>query len=463
MTWTSTILLMITLWSPFAQQDWGERVDRWITEGAYGEAEQQLRSAQEAQPDDQLLKYHLGRLLAAHAASAEFQSSAPAGLIKTRFAEAAASFEESLEGDVPGDARLRCAESYYWAADGESCSRVLDPMLESDSATGWRLEGDVRGFIGGDWPAALEAYERARSIDPATPGVDLRIADAHAREGNLDEALAALKRRIEREPTDPEVFDRIWRWLVATRGFAQASELYGLALDGQPKNFTALYHLGIVRRLVEDYDAADELLAKALELNPAASEVVYHRALVSYARKDFEEAASRARKVLDVDPGHSGAREILQTVAGWYGSQRDYESALGVFRQLAEAETSSQLEMNIALTLKHLGRSVESEAAYRRAIELDPLAGAPWNDLGILLQSVGRLRDAADCYRRSIATDIDVSNSLENIAVLGLRESEASGVSREEARQALERLLDLEPERSRARFYWERLLRGVEE
>ncbi len=53
-----------------------------------------------------------------------------------------------------------------------------------------------------------------------------------------------------------------------------------------------------------------------------------------------------------------------------------------------------------------LGWLLESEAAYRKAIELDPKYAAPWNSLGNLLSSCpGRYEEAEQAYRK--ATELD--------------------------------------------------------
>lgn len=53
-----------------------------------------------------------------------------------------------------------------------------------------------------------------------------------------------------------------------------------------------------------------------------------------------------------------------------------------------------------------LGRNEEAEAAYRRAIELDPKYAFPWNNLGSLLQiRLGSYEEAEVAYRRAIDLD----------------------------------------------------------
>jgi tetratricopeptide (TPR) repeat protein len=62
------------------------------------------------------------------------------------------------------------------------------------------------------------------------------------------------------------------------------------------------------------------------------------------------------------------------------------------------------------LLADHLRRFEEAEAAYRKAIEIDPLDASPWNGLGNLLADhLRRSEEAESAYRRAI--EIDPSNA----------------------------------------------------
>jgi tetratricopeptide (TPR) repeat protein len=55
---------------------------------------------------------------------------------------------------------------------------------------------------------------------------------------------------------------------------------------------------------------------------------------------------------------------------------------------------------------EHLGRPAEAESAYRKAIELDPTLAKPWYNLGLVLQDhLGRPCEAKAAYRKAIELD----------------------------------------------------------
>jgi len=61
---------------------------------------------------------------------------------------------------------------------------------------------------------------------------------------------------------------------------------------------------------------------------------------------------------------------------------------------------------------QEFGRYEEAEAAYRKAIEIDPNVAYPWNNLGYLLQEyLGRYQEAEAAHRKAIKIDPNDANS----------------------------------------------------
>lgn len=71
------------------------------------------------------------------------------------------------------------------------------------------------------------------------------------------------------------------------------------------------------------------------------------------------------------------------------------------------------------LLMRHLGKFAEAEAAYRKAIELDPKSAHPWNGLGNLLKKhLGRIAEAEVAYRKAIELDSNSAYPWDNLGVL---------------------------------------------
>ncbi|MGA7384061.1 MAG: tetratricopeptide repeat protein, partial [Methylocella sp.] len=62
-------------------------------------------------------------------------------------------------------------------------------------------------------------------------------------------------------------------------------------------------------------------------------------------------------------------------------------------------------------------RTVEAEAAYRRAVKADPSFPPGWHNLADLLDESGRLSEAVDCERRALAADPLYADAMFNLAL----------------------------------------------
>jgi len=70
-------------------------------------------------------------------------------------------------------------------------------------------------------------------------------------------------------------------------------------------------------------------------------------------------------------------------------------------RLLAEQPDGAELWRRLGEACQALGDRAAAEAAHRRALELEPHAGA-YNNLGIVLMEQGRFDEAASCYHRAL-------------------------------------------------------------
>ena len=76
----------------------------------------------------------------------------------------------------------------------------------------------------------------------------------------------------------------------------------------------------------------------------------------------------------------------------------------------------------------------DAEAAYRRALELDPRLGLAWDGLGLVFYDAGRLADARPAFERALAIDPDSARATFHLALVrdrgGDLEAAAAGYNR---------------------------------
>ena len=105
---------------------------------------------------------------------------------------------------------------------------------------------------------------------------------------------------------------------------------------------------------------------------------------------------------------HSLARILIES--------KEYDGALGVLQGTGGAGTSSaEIQSLIGAVQQRLGRHREAMQAYQAALRLTPISGSSWIGLGMSLESLGHRPEAAEAFRRAIATG-SLTSELRGIA-----------------------------------------------
>ncbi|HEX5418982.1 MAG TPA: tetratricopeptide repeat protein [Gammaproteobacteria bacterium] len=114
----------------------------------------------------------------------------------------------------------------------------------------------------------------------------------------------------------------------------------------------------------------------------------------------LSEAERGYRQILRRHPGHPDSLHLLGVIALQTGH---LEPALQLIRRAAALRPDAALyRNNLGQVLERLGREDEARAAYEAAIELDPHDAEPLNNLGHFLMRRGRLSEAEACCRAAI-------------------------------------------------------------
>jgi tetratricopeptide (TPR) repeat protein len=137
--------------------------------------------------------------------------------------------------------------------------------------------------------------------------------------------------------------------------------------------------------------------------------------------------------------------------------KREYDQAIqGYTDALKDRKAPGNVLANFALTLRNAGKYAESEKQYLAAAAASPDEAEVYNDLGLLYEAQGKLVDAEAQYRKAIEVGGSVE-SIENLGKLFFR----LGSYRNALRQ-FGRLLDREPSRPGAMFYYHLSRRALE-
>ena len=241
---------------------------------------------------------------------------------------------------------------------------------------------------------------------PAVPDVRVdehrNLGVAFYRTGMLDESLREFRRVVELRPSDGSAYFFLGlvhfkqaQWQQAIEAFRQAAELGG----SQP---ALLHNLALAYEKAGSLDQAEATYADAVTRARRDPRILTSWGVVALRRGDFEVAAGRLDRAQEV-VGDQSLSEI------WYwarsltaGSQDDYQTAEAVLNEgLEQYPDNSVLRNNLGSLLELMGRLEEAEDILNAAIADEPSMPQLSKNLGDLHYRAGRYDDAWDSYQRA--------------------------------------------------------------
>jgi tetratricopeptide (TPR) repeat protein len=250
------------------------------------------------------------------------------------------------------------------------------------------------------WRDAVALWERDLELTAPAPLSLYNCGEALQAQGRLDDAAKHFRKAIDLDPKDADacfhlgMIDQMQGRLDdAARRFERVCEL-------DPRSRAAHGRLGDIcfRRKMND-DAARHY-EKALELEPNLSSTYCNLALVERARNRPGRAEECFRSALALDPKLSEAHNGLGSLLVDRG---EVDQGIEEFREAIRYDPrSGQANNNLghALELKE-----DFEAAvqhYKEAAALNPKIGMIWFNLGRAQARQGQGREAAECFVKAL-------------------------------------------------------------
>jgi len=181
----------------------------------------------------------------------------------------------------------------------------------------------------------------------------------------------------------------------------------------------------------DGFRGAIEAYQRAISLDPRYADAYAGLALSNLYHADLTGdqalkglANQAADKAIELGPGLAAAYETRGYLRyidhfDWAGAESDFKHALAL------EPTNSKALLGYGQFLSDMGRHQDAVAMYRKAIELDPLSAAIWQNLGATLTNSREYPAAYDAFRHALALlPADPFNKF-NLALLQLVDGKA--------------------------------------
>jgi TolB-like protein len=269
---------------------------------------------------------------------------------------------------------------------------------------------------------------RGKSDDIATIAAKLKVANilegSVRRSGDQLRVSTQLIRADSGQPIWSETFEREFKDVFKIQDEIAAAVVSALkvqltggaaAIRGHGTTNPDAYNAFLLGRQLHSQNTvaawrqAIEAYQKAISLDPRYADAYAGLAMSEYFLSDAtgdaaldKSAEQQALRAIDIDPKLAAGYSVRGFLRAnlhfdWAGAQADDRQALTL------EPSDSRVLTRYANNLTFVGRLDEAVATYRKASEQDPLADAPWDNLGIALTAIGNTAAAYDAFRHALA------------------------------------------------------------
>lgn len=177
------------------------------------------------------------------------------------------------------------------------------------------------------------------------PSADYQVARRLEGDEKYEEARAAYKKLLDKQPDNPEYLHRMGVVCTRLQRDGEARSYYERARQHDPKNVTLLTDMGYSAYVRGNYMEAERLLRDALKLKPADKRATSNLALVLGSRGKPEESLELLRSIGDEASALAGLAYIHAKRGQFELAEKRYREALKTDPNFKEAANAlAQLE-----------------------------------------------------------------------------------------------------------------------
>jgi tetratricopeptide (TPR) repeat protein len=250
---------------------------------------------------------------------------------------------------------------------------------------------------------------------PNNPELHVPLGVALAVQEDLEGAIACFRQAISLGPKLAAPHNSLGVALYTKGDVEGAIACFRKAIAIDPKHASAHYDLGVALEARGDVEGAIACYRKAIALGPRDAQAHGGLGDALKAKGDVEGAIASYRKAIALDPKYAQAHNNLGVALRDKG---DVEGAVACFRKAIAADPRLALaHFNLGIALYGKGEVEGAIACFHKAIAADPKSARAHNNLGNALQRKGKLDEAIAEFREAIRLKknyLDAHNNLGN-------------------------------------------------
>ena len=202
------------------------------------------------------------------------------------------------------------------------------------------------------------------------------------REGDIDEALAFIKKSIDLLPEDPESHNNQGTLYLQIKKYDDAISSFKIAINKKKDYFEAYFNMGIAYENLKNFDLAIQFYKRAISIN-----------------KNFIDAYNNLGTVLiKVD---------------------EFKEAEKIFKKITFLNnTDEKFFINLGYANEKMNKLDDAEQNYRKAIQLNPYFPEALNNLGNILKKKNKLDESEYNLKKALEVKPDFADAYKNLGII---------------------------------------------
>lgn len=194
---------------------------------------------------------------------------------------------------------------------GLSAVRLNGENYRNWAVLGAAYQSVVPLNVDGSYDASVNAYNRARELNPLLPSLPLSLAQIELSRERSSAARPHLEEAVTLKPDFTAALTLLAQLELQDGNIKKAIDRAESAALFEPSNPIMHFQVGILKFEDTDYRGAGESFARAVQLAPEYSNARYYLGRVYYVLKDTERAIAEFTEVLRLNPDNADVTSVL--------------------------------------------------------------------------------------------------------------------------------------------------------
>jgi tetratricopeptide (TPR) repeat protein/serine/threonine protein kinase len=357
-----------------------------------------------------------------------------------KYEEAINEYRKAIKID-PDDARMyvNLGSSLNSLGNYEEAIEELRKAIEFDpnESAAYANLGNALTALGKPKEAIAE-FRKAIEIDPEIAIAHCSLGTALSDLGNYEESMSEFRKAIELDPEFAGAYYNLGYSLLYKMGKPdEAIAEFRKAIELDPEFAKARCNLGIALFILGKHEEAIAEYRRVIELDPNNKNAHYGLGLAHIKQGELDEAISNLRSIIELSPKFTNAYILLGKALKDKG---DLDGAVKAWQKAVELDPdNSKVRRNLDLILVEQGNGLETIIEYWQDKEQDNATA--FINLGTVFQKQGNYKEAIAAYRKAIELNPMDASAYYNLGSVFLIE----GKNEEEVAVLCRKVIELDP------------------